>query len=117
MGDGIVDDNVSLALSQLQTVLKQQPQVKNYKQLRSQIIQRSDLFSINEEIVDTQKETAILEHFQKKFAADEKEQQLQLLKEKMEMSNELHDYRLAMAEVNELLQYITHRIEKEINKG
>lgn len=112
-----MEERVECALQKVKESLSQQPQVLRYHDLDKQIMERDDLADLNDAILHAQKELTLLEYFAKEQAAMEKNEEWQKLKQELSASDLFYEYQDAVYEVNELMQYITKRIENEINKG
>lgn len=106
---------VQQALEQLDQVLKNNDIIIRYRNIQQRVKQNQHLTELTEEIRQAQKEAVNFDHYEKPEAAKEALARADRLTKEFDEHPQVIAYRESLEEANDLLQYITKRIQKEVN--
>lgn len=109
--------NVGLTLDELLEKIDQTEVIASYKKIALKVDQHEGLKQLVEDIKRHQKDAVQFNHYEKLEAEKEA---LRLADEKQKEFDEhplVIAYREKLVEANDLLQYVTHLLEKNINDG
>lgn len=105
---------VKQAVDQLSRLLSDLPQVQEFQQLAAKVADNQKIVQLEEAIKQAQKDAVQYEHYQKPEAC------AQALAKADELTTQYNElplvvaYREKMIEVNEIVQYVTNRIQRGV---
>lgn len=111
-----MEKEVQQSLTKVQQSLQQQPVTQHYQQMKKIIANRQDLAQLLVTIEDEQKEVIKLGHYDKPQAAKWMNQQVDQHHQDLNEDIDVQSYRESLYEANDLLHYVTERIETAVNK-
>lgn len=110
-----MDPQVELALEKLLELLAENEVVQTYQKIAQQVEHHLELKKLEEDIKIAQKEAVNFAHYGKLEAAKQAKQKADALTEKLNQHPLVKEYRQALYEANDLLQYMTCLIEEKVN--
>ncbi|MBS7576917.1 MULTISPECIES: YlbF family regulator [unclassified Enterococcus] len=113
----IIDQEVAEKLKQLTDYLTELDLVKNYRAIEYKINQNRQIQQWTEDLERAQKDAVLYQRIDKKAAAQLANQQADALNDKINQHPLVIAYRQELKNVDDLLHYLTHRIEDEVNQS
>lgn len=105
------------ALDQLQELLNQDDTFKRYREAGEKLHQNPEILAKYDAFLTLQKEVVNLEHYQKKQAFQEKQDQLEALQDELFDHPLFSEYLQLQIELEELFQVLAASIELQVNEG
>ncbi|MDT2801607.1 YlbF family regulator [Vagococcus lutrae] len=112
----IQDDDIQGALTTLLHQLQAYDAIQNYQLIEAQAKDHPALQELIERIKAEQKNVVQFEHYDKPVAAQKALKEADRLQAELENHPLVVSYRHRLIEANELVQYITQRIETTVNE-
>lgn len=111
-----MEKEVQEKLDQVIASLKEQGAVVEYQKRKEDLLNRDDLQTLLAKTEQAQKDVVKLEHYKRPNASKTASKQADDYHQQIDSDREVIAYREALYEANELLQYLTWRIETAINQ-
>ncbi|MHC5228858.1 YlbF/YmcA family competence regulator [Enterococcus sp. LJL99] len=116
MEPSIVDEEINKELSRLLSLIGEDEVIIRYKELEKKIKENEKLTKLVEEIKAAQKDAVQFAHYGKPEAEKEAISRADALTQQFDDHPLVIAYREQLIEANDLLQYITDRIQYRINE-
>lgn len=113
----IEDQKIQLSLEQLNQLLADYPAIKEFQEIQKQAKQNPRLLALEEEIKQAQKEAVQFAHYGKPEAEKEAIRKIDALTQEYNQHPVVQLYRESLAQANELLQYVTQTIQRNVNQA
>lgn len=116
MKPSIIDEEINKELTRLLMLITEDEVIIRYKQLEKKIKENEKLTKLVEQIKEAQKDAVQYAHYGKTEAEKEAISRADTLTQQFDTHPLVSAYREQLIEANDLLQYITDRIQYRINE-
>jgi cell fate (sporulation/competence/biofilm development) regulator YmcA (YheA/YmcA/DUF963 family) len=110
------DEAVKRSLDQLLTLIEQDANIREFKQIEALVQADPQLHALTEALKEAQKEAVQYAHYGQMKLSEQANAKADALKAEFEENPLVQEYRLRLSQANELLQQVTRLIEDGVNE-
>lgn len=110
------EQQIQQTLEQIKQLLSENETIRAFKQIETKVNQHQGLKGLEEEIKNLQKQVVQFEHYGKENAKQEALKRLDEANERYKNHPLVVSYREKLIEADDLLQYLTNKIQYQVNQ-